>query len=102
MATGWPADADLSSYLGLGPSDDLANVTVANAAARADAVAVCGLDDATGPADAGQYSAVLVLGAWWYGNRNQPNGLDSLNPVATPYNRRWALGILARGRIPIA
>jgi hypothetical protein len=102
MFTGWPADADLSNYLGLGPADDVDNVAGANAAARAEAVAICGLDDEDGPADAGLWRAVLKLGAWHYGDRNQPNGLDSLNPLATPYNRRVALGILSRGRLPIA
>ena len=50
----------------------------------------------------GQYEAILLLGQWWYENRNRPEGLDSLNPVASPYYRRTALGILQRGVIPIA
>jgi len=102
MATGWPADADLSNRLGLGPADDVERVAAANAAARADAVAVVGIDDTVGPDDAGRFEAVLMLGQWWYENRNRPEGLDSLNPIASPYYRRVALGILARGRVPIA
>ena len=70
--------------------------------AQADAVAVAGLDLADGAADGGQWEAVLMLGQWWYESRNRPEGLDSLNPVATPYYRRTALGILMRGAMPIA
>ena len=55
-----------------------------------------------GATDAGQYEAILLLGQWWYENRNRPEGLDSLNPMASPYYRRVALGILQRGVLPIA
>jgi hypothetical protein len=102
VATGWPADNDLADRLGLGAGDDAARVSAANAAAAADAIAVTGLDATTGAADAGQFEAILLLGQWWYENRNRPEGLDSLNPVASPYYRRVALGILARGQVPIA
>jgi hypothetical protein len=98
----WPTDADLASRLGLGPGEDAERVTQANGAAIADAVAVVGLDLETGPEDAGQFEAVLLLGQWWYENRNRPEGLDSLNPGAAPYYRRVALGILARGTMPVA
>ena len=98
----WPADSDLADRLGLGPTDDPTRVAAALAAAQADAVAVCGLDVDAGPDDAGQFEAVLLLGQWWYENRNRPEGLDSLNPMATPYYRRVALGILQRGKLPIA
>jgi hypothetical protein len=100
--TGWPADSDLADRLGLDPADDAARVTAANAAAQADAVAIAGLDPAAGTVDDGQYEAVLLLGQWWYENRNRPEGLDSLNPVASPYYRRVALGILVRGQVAIA
>jgi hypothetical protein len=99
---GWPADSDLEDRLGLSAGDDPVRVAAANAAAMADAVAVVGIDLTTGPADDGQTEAVLMLGQWWYENRNRPEGLDSLNPVASPYYRRVALGILARGAIPVA
>ena len=102
MATGWPVDTDLADRLGLGPTDDAGRVSSANAAAQADAVAVAGLDAVAGAEDAGQFEAILLLGQWWYENRNRPEGLDSLNPVASPYYRRTALGILQRGAIPIA
>ena len=102
MPTGWPADADLADRLGLGPTDDPTRVSAANAAAQADAVAVAGVDPDAGTGDAGQWEAVLLLGQWWYESRNRPEGLDSLNPVATPYYRRTALGILMRGDIPVA
>jgi hypothetical protein len=102
VATGWPADADLADRLGLAAGDDVARVSAANAAAAADAVAVVGLDPVAGAAEAGQFEAVLMLGQWWYENRNRPEGLDSLNPIASPYYRRVALGILARGKVPIA
>ena len=102
MATGWPTDADLADRLGLAADDDAVRVTAANAAAMADAVAVASLDLIAGATDAGQYEAILLLGQWWYENRNRPEGLDSLNPAASPYFRRVALGILARGNIPVA
>ena len=102
MPTGWPADSDLADRLGLGPTDDTGRVSSANAAAQADAVAVAGLDVDAGADDAGQFEAILLLGQWWYENRNRPEGLDSLNPVASPYYRRTALGILQRGVMPIA
>lgn len=102
MATGWPADTDLADRLGLAAGDDTARVSAANAAAQADAVAVCGLDVDAGTVDAGQFEAVLLLGQWWYENRNRPEGLDSLNPIASPYYRRVAIGILQRGSIPVA
>lgn len=97
----WPADSDLADRLGLAPGDDASRVTAANAAACADGVAH-GIDLAAGPDDQGIFEAVLMLGQWWYENRNRPEGLDSLNPVATPYYRRVAIGILTRGEIPIA
>ena len=102
MATGWPADADLADRLGLTATDDPARVSAANAAAQADAVAVAGIDPDAGTVDAGQFEAVLLLGQWWYENRNRPEGLDSLNPIASPYYRRVALGILMRGNLPVA
>ena len=98
----WPSDADLADRLGLGPSDDANRVTMANQAAQADAVVVCGLSEVDGPVDQGQFEAVLLLGQWWYENRNKPEGLDSLNPIASPYYRRTALGILVRGELPVA
>ena len=98
----WPSDADLAARLGLAAGDDADRVTSANAAAIADAVAVCAVDPDVGPDDAGQVEAVLLFGQWWYENRNRPEGLDSLNPVASPYYRRVAIGILQRGKIPIA
>lgn len=98
----WPTDQELADHLGLTAGDDAARVTSANAAAQADAIAVAGLELETGPSDAGQFEAVLMLGAWWYENRNKPEGLDSLSPVASPYYRRTALGILQRGAMPIA
>lgn len=98
----WPTDADLSDRLGLEAGEDLERVSAANAAAQADAIAVAELDAAAGPDDAGQFEAVLLLGQWWYENRNRPEGLDSLNPVASPYYRRVAMGILQRGSMPIA
>jgi hypothetical protein len=102
VATGWPTDADLADRLNLAPGDDTARVSSANAAAAADAVAIAGLDATAGATDAGQYEAILLLGQWWYENRNRPEGLDSLNPIASPYYRRVALGILLRGQMPVA
>jgi hypothetical protein len=102
VATGWPADSDLADRLGLSASDDAARVTAANAAAAADAVAIAALDPVAGAVDDGQFEAILLLGQWWYENRNRPEGLDSLNPIASPYYRRVALGILMRGQVPIA
>jgi hypothetical protein len=102
MASGWPSDADLAAELGLQPGDDGGRVTSANEAAIADAIQVCGLDPTAGVADDGQWKAVLGLGVWWYESRNRPEGLDSLNPVASPYTRRTMLGILQRGKVPIA
>jgi hypothetical protein len=102
---GWPSDADLADRLGLSAGDDTGRVTAANAAAIADAVAVLAgtdLDPVAGPDDAGQTEAVLLLGQWWYENRNRPEGLDSLNPMASPYYRRVAIGILQRGQLPVA
>ena len=99
---GWPTDADLQARLGLKDGDDTDRVASANAAAQADAVAICDLDPAMGCEDHGEFEAVLLLGQWWYENRNRPEGLDSLNPVASPYYRRVAIGILQRGRIPVA
>jgi hypothetical protein len=94
VGVGWPADSDLANRLGLSVGDDDVRVTAANAAARADAIKRAGIDSALGPADASGFEAVLMLGQWWYENRNRPEGLDSLNPVASPYYRRTALGIL--------
>lgn len=102
MPVGWPLDAELADRLGLSPGDDAPRVAAANDAAQADAVAVAGLDPELGAVDAGQYEAILLLGQWWYENRNRPEGLDSLNPMASPYYRRVALGILQRGVLPIA
>ena len=101
----WPSDADLADRLGLGAGDDAGRVSAANAAAIADAVAVLegtSVDPVAGPDDAGQVEATLLLGQWWYENRNRPEGLDSLNPMASPYYRRVAIGILQRGRLPVA
>lgn len=102
MPVGWPIDTELADRLGLSPGDDSPRVAAANDAAQADAVAVAGLDPENGAQDAGQYEAILLLGQWWYENRNRPEGLDSLNPMASPYYRRVALGILQRGVMPIA
>lgn len=97
---GWPADSDLADRLGLAADDDANRVSAANAAAIADAIYL-GVDPA-GPADDGQTEAVLMLGQWWFENRNRPEGLDSLNPVANPYYRRVAMSILLRGKLPVA
>jgi hypothetical protein len=102
VAGGWPSADDLAAYLGLEAGDDDARVIAANDAAIADAIEVAGLDPELGVDDAGQLEAVLKLGGWWYGGRNRPEGLDSLNPGAAPYDRRVTLGILMRGRMPIA
>jgi hypothetical protein len=102
VATGWPADSDLADRLGLATGEDAGRVTAANLAAQADAIAVAGLDATAGAGDDGQFEAILLLGQWWYENRNRPEGLDSLNPVASPYYRRVALGILVRGKLPVA
>jgi hypothetical protein len=61
-------------------------------------------DPVAGPADAETSEGVLLLGQWWYENRNRPEGLDSLNPMASPYYRRVAAGIVqaANGGIPVA
>ena len=56
-----------------------------------------------GPPDYDCWEAVLQIGAWEYGIRNRPEGLDSLNPVASPYIRRTAISILlARTGMPVA
>jgi hypothetical protein len=102
LGLGWPTDADLANRLGLAATDDVDRVTAANTAAIADAVALVDLDPVAGCQDPGQLEAVLLLGQWWYENRNRPEGLDSLNPVASPYYRRVAIGILQRGRLPVA
>ena len=98
----WPADADLAAELGLAGTEDADRVTSANAAAVADAVnALNLLDPSTPDLDDGQFKAVLGLGVWWYEVRNRPEGLDSLNPVAQPYQRRTMLQILQRGKLAI-
>ena len=103
---GWPTDNELADELGLvspgrTPVDDT-RVTSANAAAIADATNALNLADPLTPAlDDGQFKAVLGLGVWWYEIRNRPEGLDSLNPVAQPYQRRTMLGILIRGKVAI-
>ena len=103
---GWPTAADLANRLGLAATDDADRVAAANEAAIADAIAALAgndtVDPDAGPDDAGQTEAVLLLGQWWYENRNRPEGLDSLNPMASPYYRRVALGILQRGKLPVA
>ena len=101
---GWPSDADLADRLGLAAGDDADRVAAANAAAIADAVAVwpARLDPVAGPDDAGQFEAVLLLGQWWYENRNRPEGLDSLNPVAAPTTGGWRSGSCSAGRLPVA
>jgi hypothetical protein len=101
VAAGWPSNDDLANRLGLAQGDDDARVEAANAAAIADGVNF-GLDPELGAQDAGQLEAVMMLGQWWYENRNRPEGLDSLNPVASPYYRRVAVGILIRGKLPVA
>jgi len=102
MATGWPPDSDLADRLALMPGDDAARVSSANAAGQAAATRL-GVPWDTGPPDAEIYEAVLMLGQWVYESRNRPEGLDSLNPVATPYYRRTAEGIiLAHYGLPIA
>jgi hypothetical protein len=100
---GWPTDDDLAAELGLPEGVDAPRVASANAAAVADACHQLAIDDpAADPAlDDGQHKAVLGLGVWWYEVRNRPEGLDSLNPVANPYQRRVMLGILTRGRAVI-
>jgi hypothetical protein len=125
---GWPTDAELADELGLavaGAFSDDTRITSANAAAIADAINTLGLLDpaplraqaaraaraALGPnpladitapdLDDGQFKAVLGLGVWWYEVRNRPEGLDSLNPVASPYQRRTMLQILARGKLAV-
>jgi hypothetical protein len=101
---GWPADADLSNRLGLGPGDDVERVHAANAAARAGAIRLGGIDPGEGPTDFELFEAVLLLGEWWYQNRNRPEGLDSLNPYANPYYRKIAANIFQAipGRFPVA
>jgi hypothetical protein len=102
MATGWPTDAELADHLGLAPGDDAGRVTSANAAAQACGV-YYGLDPDAGATDADVYESILQVGAWVYGIRNRPEGLDSLNPVASPYIRRTAISIiLARTGMPVA
>lgn len=99
---GWPTDADLAAELGLAGTEDVERVMSANAAAIADATNALVLADPSVPAlDDGQFKAVLGLGVWWYEVRNRPEGLDSLNPVAQPYQRRTMLQILVRGRVAI-
>ena len=102
MATGWPADSDLAERLNLAAGDDATRVTNANAAAQAAGIWF-GMDPDAGPTDAELFEAVLLLGQWWFENRNRPEGLDSLNPMATPYYRKVAIGIF-QGRLgmPIA
>jgi hypothetical protein len=103
VTAGWPADSDLADWLGLAGGDDTARVAQANAAAKAAALYFRpDLDPVNGPGDDELWEAVLMLGAWWYEVRNKPEGLDSLNPVATPYGRRTAIGILQRGKMPVA
>ena len=99
----WPTDADLADRLGLAAGDDTARVTAANAAATADAVAVCryrrrppGL---TTPASS-RLSCCSASGGMRIAT--DPKGLDSLNPMASPYYRRVAIGILQRGQLPVA
>jgi hypothetical protein len=87
--------------LGLTDGDDASRVTAANAAAQADAVNY-GLDPVAGATDAGIFEGILLMGQWWYENRNRPEGLDSLNPMATPYYRKVAIGIMTRGKPAIA
>lgn len=101
MAAAWPSDADLAAWLGLAAGDDTERVAQANAAGQAAAVHAGHTADASS-LDGEQWQAVLVLGAWWYMGRNRPEGLDSLNPVAFPYSRRTALGILMRSLFPVA
>jgi hypothetical protein len=99
---GWPSDAELAAELGLAGTEDTDRVTSANAAAVADATNALELADPAVPAlDDGQFKAVLGLGVWWYEVRNRPEGLDSLNPVAQPYQRRTMLGILSRGKLAL-
>jgi hypothetical protein len=98
----WPTDADLAAELGLAGTEDTERVMSANAAAIADATNALVLADPSVPTlDDGQFKAVLGLGVWWYEVRNRPEGLDSLNPVAQPYQRRTMLQILVRGRVAI-
>ena len=99
---GWPTDEELAAELGLPDGVETARIASANAAARADAGYARADLEPAGPADWGQYKAVLGLGVWWYEVRNRPEGLDSLNPVASPYARRVMLGVLIRGRLAIA
>jgi hypothetical protein len=102
---GWPTDADLADELGLavaGAFSDDTRITSANAAAIADATNTLEMADPSAPdLDDGQFKAVLGLGVWWYEVRNRPEGLDSLNPVASPYQRRTMLQILARGKLAV-
>ena len=102
MGPDWPTDADLAAELGLAGTEDADRVASANAAAIADAAnALNLLDPSTPDLDDGQFKAVLGLGVWWYEVRNRPEGLDSLNPVAQPYQRRTMLQILIRGKVAI-
>jgi hypothetical protein len=101
-ATGWPTAADLSAHLGLDVADDAVNVAGCNDAAIADCIYYVGLDPVAGTSDAGQFRGVLLMGSWWYENRNRPEGLDSLNAMATPYYRKVAWGIVGRGLMVIA
>lgn len=98
--SGWPADEDLASWLGGVAVDE--TLSTCRAAAQADAVIVLDLDPLAGVTDAGQWAALLNLGAWWYQSRNRPDGPDAMYPTSTPYTRRVAESILLRGRIPIA
>ena len=103
VATGWPTAADLAARLGLSPTDDAGRVANANDAAAADAVRILGgdasFDPVAGPDDASQFEAVLLMAQWQYENRNRPEGLDSLNAMATPYYRKVAFGMITKGRI---
>lgn len=99
---GWPTDDDLAAELGLPEGVDAPRVTSANAAAIADAFHQLELEPTDDPnLSDSQHKAVLGLGVWWYEVRNRPEGLDSLNPVANPYQRRVMLGILTQGRMRV-
>ena len=107
MATGWPDDADLADRLGLAAGDDATRVTAALEAAKANTIDILDGGDPTfdpvaGPDDAGRFEAVLLMAQWHYENRNRPEGLDSLNAMATPYYRKVAFGMITKGRMSIA
>jgi hypothetical protein len=98
--SGWPTDDDLAGHAG-GVAVD-ANVVNANAAARADAISVGGLDADAGVADAAEWLAVLDLGLSHLQRRNRPDGPDGMYPSSHTYGWRIAMSVLLRRGMPIA